>query len=187
MGNFYTNFTFKGPTQEEVVKALAGRTAYVTPEREGCVMVFDSEAEEQDQEVIAKMAKAGSMMFKCPVLAVLNHDDDIFWYQLYVQGKLVDQYDSTPGYFDGDGDSGPEGGDAKKLCSAFGSQNVAEVEKILRKSAEDDDGYVFAVERHAALVEALGIPAWGVGAGYEYLEGGELPEGLKKKDLRKVG
>lgn len=101
MGNFYTNFTFKGASQGEVAKALAGRTAFVTTEQDGCVMAFDEESDDQDEEVISRVAKETSRALKCPVLAVLNHDDDIFWYQLYVNGKLVDQYDSTPGYFDG--------------------------------------------------------------------------------------
>lgn len=187
MGNFYTNFTFKGVSQVEVAKALAGRTAFVTTEQDGCVMAFDEEADDQNEEVISHVAKETSSALKCPVLAILNHDDDILWYQLYVNGKLVDQYDSAPGYFDGDFDSSPEGSDAQILCGAFGSKNVAEVEKILRKSAEEEDGYVFAVERHAELVTALGIPAWVVGAGYDSLEGGELPEGLKKNDVMKVG
>ena len=49
---------------------------------------------------MAELGTRLSLEFGCPVLAVLNHDDDILWYQLFENGKLADEYDSTPGYFD---------------------------------------------------------------------------------------
>ena len=184
MGNFYTNYTLRGPSQQEVVRALAGRSAIVTPARDGCVVVFDEESDEQNSEVISGLASRLSCELGCPVLAVLNHDDDIFWYQLYLSGDLADEYDSSPGYFDPSAEpSGPAGGDAEKLCSAFGASTVAEVESILRKSSFDEGGYTFAVERHTDLVRALGIPPFGVGAGFRYVSEGELPEGLNEDDL----
>jgi len=100
MGNFYTNYTLRGPDQQAVAKALAGRSAIVTPAQDGCVVVFDERSDEQEQEVITELAASLSREFGCPVLAVVNHDDDIFWYQLYVSGELADEYDSSPGYFD---------------------------------------------------------------------------------------
>lgn len=121
------------------------------------------------------------------MLAVLNHDDDIFWYQLYLSGELADEYDSSPTYFDpAAGPSAPAGGDAQKLCGAFGTSAVAEVESVLRKSSFDEDGYTFAVERHADLARALGIPSFGVGAGFGYVSEGELPEGLDENTLIRV-
>jgi hypothetical protein len=184
MGNFYTNYTLRGPSQQAVAKALAGRHAIVAPAQDGCVVVFDEESDEQDQTVISDLASGLSRQFGCSVLAVLNHDDDIFWYQLYLAGELVDDYDSSPGYFDPSAEpSAPTGGDAQKLCSAFGAGDVAEVESVLRKSTFDEGGYPFAVERHSDLVHALGIPSFGVGAGFRYVANGELPEGLTEEDL----
>ena len=83
MGNFYTNYTLRGPSQQAVAAALAGRSAIVTHEQDGCVVVFDEASEDQGQEVITGLASRLSRELSCPVLAVLNHDDDIFWYQLY--------------------------------------------------------------------------------------------------------
>jgi hypothetical protein len=190
MGNFYTNYTLRGPNQQLVASALAGRSAIVSPAQDGCVVVFDQESDEQNQEIIAELASRLSGQFQCPVLAVSNHDDDILWYQLYLSGGLEDEYNSTPGYFEtGDEEAamaGPEGGDARKLCAAFGADAVAEVEGILRKSSADGDGYTFAVERHGDLAAALGIPSFGVGAGFEYLSSGELPDDLKAQDLVKT-
>jgi hypothetical protein len=187
VGNFYANYTLHGPSQQAIAAVLAGRTALVTPAQNGCVVVFDEESEEQNPEVIGDLATRLSRELDCPVLALLNHDDDILWYRLYLSGDLADEYDSSPDYFDSPAEpSGPAGGDARKLCSAFGANDVAEVERVLRKSSLDEDGYAFAVERHADLVRALGIPTFGVGTGYHYVTEGELPEGLHEGDLIRV-
>jgi hypothetical protein len=179
MGNFYTNYTLKGPSQHAVATAFAGRSAIITPVRDGCVVVFDEASDEQDSAIITELASELSRDLHCPVLAVLNHDDDIFWYQLFVAGELADEYDSSPGYFDPSAEpSAPAGGSAERLCQAFGADDQDAVETILRKSSYDNDGYVFAFERHADLVRTLGIPEWGVGTAYASFERDELPEGL---------
>ncbi len=187
MGNFYTNYTLRGASPQAVAAALAGHAAFVTPAQNDCAVVFDEESEEQNPEVIGDLATRLARELNCPVLAVLNHDDDILWYRLYLSGELADEYDSSPGYFDSSAEpSGPAGGDARKLCDAFGANNVAEVQRVLRKSSFDEDGYAFAVERHADLIHALGIPSFGVGAGYRYLTEGELPAGLNEHDFIRV-
>src|SRR5262245_60172719 len=99
MGNFYVNYTLRGPDQKEVAAALKGRRARVTPRHKDCVVVYDEASDAQDQQQIAKLAGKLSKKFACPCLAVLNHDDSILWYQLWLSGKLADEYDSTPGYF----------------------------------------------------------------------------------------
>jgi hypothetical protein len=187
MGNFYTNYTLRGPSQQGVAKALTGRSAIVTPQQDGCVVVFDEQSDEQNMDVLTDLARDLSGELRCPVLAVLNHDDDILWYQLYLIGELSDEYNSCPSYFDPEAEpSGPEGGDAQKLCVAFGSTNLHEVERILRKSAFDGDGYAFAVERHTDLARALGLPGFAVGGGYSYVADGEIPDGLSDEDLLRV-
>lgn len=188
MGNFYTNYTLRGPSQQAVAAALVGRSAVVTPAQDGCVVVFDEQSDEQDSAVITELASRLSRGLRCPVLAVLNHDDDIFWYQLYLSGELADEYDSSPGYFDPLAEpSAPKGGDAQKLCSAFGVATFAEVDSILRRSSFDEGGYTFAVERHTDLACALGIPSFGVGAGFRNVSDGELPEGLDEDGIVRVG
>lgn len=121
MGGFYTNYTLRGPSQKAVASALAGRKAMISPESSGCVVAYDEASDDQDQEAIAALASHLSGSLHCPVLAVLDHDDDILWYQLYEDGKLTDEYDSTPGYFDPTAEpSAPAGGDAQSLCRVFG-------------------------------------------------------------------
>ena len=183
MGNFYVNYTLRGVRQEAVAKALAGRRCIVTPSANDTVVAFDEESDNQDPQVISLLATELSRTLHCPVLAVLNHDDDILWYQLYKDGTLQDEYDSSPGYFDPSAaPSAPAGGDAAKLCAAFGSAKVEEVDRVLRRSAFDDGGYTFAFERHGDLVSALGISAFGVGTAYGSFEYNELPEGLSADD-----
>jgi hypothetical protein len=187
MGNFYTNYTLRGPSQTAVADLLRGRPAVVTPAENGCVLAFDEASDSQDSALIAELAAKLSGAFHCPVLAVLNHDDDILWYQLYQSGKLTDEYDSSPGYFDPEAEpSAPAGGDAARLCSAFGAPDPSAVERVLRKSSYDEDGYAFAFERHADLVRALGLPEFGVGTAYASFESDELPEGLSKRNILRV-
>jgi hypothetical protein len=184
MGQFYVNYTLRGVTQDAVAKAFAGRAGIVTPSANDTVVAFDKESANQDQGVISSLAAKLSGELRCPVLAVMDHDDDILWYQLYIDGELQDEYDSTPGYFDPTAQpSAPAGGNAARLCSAFGSSNVEEVERVLRKSSFDDDGYTFASERHGDLVRALGISSFGVGTAYESFEYDELPDGLSADDV----
>lgn len=184
MGNFYVNFTLRGPSPNAVAEALVGRRCIVTPPVLDTIVVFDEASDRQDQQVISALATELSQKLRCPVLALLNHDDDILWYRLFADGHPCDEYDSSPGYFDPRAEpAAPAGGDAAKLCSAFGSAAVDEVERVLRKSAFTDDGYVFAVDRHGELVRALGISPFAVGTSYSSFENDELPEGLLADDV----
>jgi hypothetical protein len=191
MGNFYTNITLRGPGQDEVAAVLSreGREALVSPTVNGFTTVFDAECEMQDTRVLAALAADLSSEFACPALAVLNHDDDVFLYELYSNGELMDTYDSAPGYFDSSTEpSAPKGGNAEELCSAMGApERAAEVRSILRKSGFADEGYVFEFERHKALGDALGLPSLSVAAGYTYLCQGELPEGVSPDDFKRTG
>ena len=167
MRNFYTNITLRGPDQDQVLAALnvQGRSAYVSPTENGFTVVCDEETESQDEMILTDLASDLSDRLQCVALAVLNHDDDILAYWLYEKGEFVDDYNSCPGYFTGE-DSGPEGGDAEKLCRALGAAGrAAEVQAIL----SDAEGYLFALERHAALVEVLGLPSFSVALGYNYI------------------
>jgi hypothetical protein len=65
-------------------------------------------------------------------------------------------------------------GDADVICAVMGG-DAAAASTVLRA---DEDVYVFAVERHAALLRALRLPEWGAGAGFNYLSEGEMPSGF---------
>jgi hypothetical protein len=168
LGSFYTSHTVRGPSQAQLLEWLRGRPAYVSECERGQVVVLDAACEEQDLEVLANFASRLSKEFCSPVLAVMNHDDDILYFELYEDGKKIDAYDSSPGYFDVDSESdAPTGGDAALLCRTFGATDHEQVEASLRGE------YDFAVERHRDLAVALGLPLCAVGLGYEYVSKGE--------------
>jgi hypothetical protein len=124
MGSFYTNITVRTADTDNVAAAVrqAGRTALIAPPENGATVVFDEASEEQDVEVLRALAQHLARACKCPALAILNHDDDVLVYLLYDAGKLVDEYNSAPGYFDADGDpdTPPSGGDADRNQAADG-------------------------------------------------------------------
>jgi hypothetical protein len=180
VGNFYVNYTTSGPDREAVAKSLrsAERKAFVGPTVDGTTVFFDAESDTQHDEVIKDLGARASEDLAAPVLAVLNHDDDILAYWLFEAGQLVDEYNSCPGYFDGD-DPTPAGGDASRLCAAFGVAAKAEqVDEVLRR-----EDYVFAFERHADLAELLKHPSDYVCLGYGYIEEGSLAQGGSELDL----
>ena len=183
MGSFYVNYTVRLPDQNAVAKLLGGRTAYVSPAKNSAVVVFDEASENQDIELIRSLGEQLSKGTKAPVLAVLDHDDDMLWCGLFESGRCTDQYNSAPGYFKGRMDP-PIGGDSRKLCAVFGrGGQEAELEKVLRA---DSKTYVFAYERHAEIVRVLGLPDYAVACGFRYIEQGELPEGLTQGELLKT-
>jgi hypothetical protein len=183
MGAFYVNYTIRGADQEAVKDVLAGRKAFVLPIQNGCIVVSDKTSDDQDQDEIARLATQLSATLRSTVLAVLNHDDDILWFQLYEGGDLVDEYDSAPDYFDfsaRDEIAPPKGGDAKKLCAAFHCQEVSTIEDVLRKD------YVFATERHKDLINLLHLSPYAVGYGYRDLAAGHRPDGLSAESVTRL-
>lgn len=189
MGNFYVNVTVKGPTQGDLVAHLktADCRAYLSPTVQGVTSVVSDLCDLMSGGDFMTFATELSKALGSPALAVMNHDDDILAYWLFKRGTLVHEYDSNPGYFSGEG-GGPSGGDAQGLCEALGCPGDAEaVERVLRRpGAEADDGFIFAYERHRALLDALGLPGHAVGLGWSYVEAGECPIGTSESDFIKV-
>ncbi|MEJ2592789.1 MAG: hypothetical protein P8178_15595 [Candidatus Thiodiazotropha sp.] len=182
MGNFYVNYIAQSSDTAKVARALAGRRAFVTSVPEQPVVVFDQTADSQDQREIKELGRHLSAAIGRPVLAILNHDDDILWYCLFVDGQCEDEYDSCPDYFKAAGKPrGPTGGQAAKLCQEFGTTNAEKVEEILRSN-----DYVFACDRHEDLLNALGLPGFGVAVSFGDISQGELPPGLSRDNLIEI-
>jgi hypothetical protein len=201
MGSFYVNFSVKQNDPQPIVDTLkrARLKAIVTPPSNGFVVVCEEKSDRQDTKAIEEVGGLLTREVAAPVFAILNHDDDILCYWLFDQGRLVDKYDSCPDYFGPSeelilktgGDvqqlcemlSVPSGGDAQQLCEMLSVPSaVDEVERILRA-----DHYVFALDRHSALVEVLGLPSYTIGWGYRYVVRGTIPDGLKPDQLIRVG
>lgn len=188
MGNRYANVTLNGSSQEGIAKALRddNRSAIVSATAKGITIVYDEESESQDG-VIVSLAKQLSDKHRCVTWAVFNYDDDVLFYWLFDNGELIDEYNSSPGYFEGQ-QTAPSGGDAKKLCQAFGATAAeVKVHDILHYSKTIggeslNARYLFETERHLHLCRAIGLPDHAVGTGYGYLIEGETPEGFNLDD-----
>ncbi len=185
MGSFYVNFSVKSTNQSVIRTALqqARRTAMVSPSIDGYTVVYDRGADTQDDAEILAVGTLLSQGVAAPTLAVLNHDDDILYYWLFENGTLTDTYNSNPGYFYGE-DEQPttEMRAVENLCGGLGVPAAARKVYSILSNEEDS-----ALGRHDALVEALQLPAWPLGMGFNYLERGELPSGLSAGDLFRIG
>jgi hypothetical protein len=112
----------------------------------------------------------------CTALAALNHDDDVLWLELYERGNLTASHQSGSPAYCRIGDSH---GGASRLCRAFGNWLATPLVAILLRVP-----FVpFEIHRHAALAWFLGLPTWMVGTGYNYIDAGEMPEGLSRDQL----
>ena len=185
MGNFYTNIVIPEPTTDAVTAALerAGRSAFVANDGK-VTIVYDEACDDQDLQELERLATTLAREVGRPALAVCNHDDDVLWYAL-ADDRGVDVYNSWPGYFD-DGDETPEGGDARRLCAAFGVRDrEGDVAALLE---EPHDRIGMEIDRHARLAELLEIPTDAALLGYRYLSRGELAiEKGSSLTLRAVG
>jgi hypothetical protein len=161
MGAFYTSVTVRHADPDAVIAVLGklGRDAFVTPAHNGAVVVFDARTESQDAKDIDPLAGPISKRLRCAVLFVLNHDDDFLYCALFERGRLIDEYNSRPGYFDGT-EQKASGGDARKLAAAFGVPDRADRLEPLLHAGE----YTFQTERHAGVVQLLGLPPAGSAA-----------------------
>jgi len=187
VGNSYTNVTVRGAAQPALIEVLRelGRRAIVTPAVNGFTTVCDKESESQDHHIVGSVALTLSARLQCPTWAILNHDDDVLWYQLYDCGELADEYISSANWWDAESGPPPRG-NAVQLSRLMGAPGNAKiVQKILSRSS-GIFGYLFAINRHSDLVKALGMPLYGVGSGHKYLSRGDLPEGLSAEDLARI-
>src|SRR5262245_41149994 len=99
MGAFFDTVYVRGTDRQTLLEglgALAGELrccCLLAPEIRGWTAIYSSR--EQDDSI----AHAIQKRLKCEVLYTLLHDSDIFGYDFYRDGELVDQYNSRPDYF----------------------------------------------------------------------------------------
>ncbi|HEY6945592.1 MAG TPA: hypothetical protein VI431_10675 [Candidatus Acidoferrum sp.] len=199
MGNWYTNVCIKGSEQGLVVSALdeLGRRAYVTPEVNGWIVVYDQESDKFDLNELESLTMTLSMRLSCTALASFNADDDVLWLGAYENGALTTRYASERKLFE-DGNEFPAiGAVAEVLCRIFEKPGKErQVKSILRRPhsvlglvsvlLRVTFAYLAEVMRHRDLANALGFPEGSVGLGYKYVNRGETPEGLSRENLQKT-
>lgn len=167
MGNFYVNITAKAD-REALTSLLDSVTdrSVIGPQHNGWLTFSTELIEEQGQVAIDEYGCGVSENFPGPAIAVLNHDDDILSIDLYEGSKQTGTYNSCPGYFDPNATEA----DLKPVftnSAAYDALGPTVRDVLSTKS-------VFAIDAHAAFVEAAGLPKEAVGFGYRYAERGEF-------------
>ena len=136
MGSFFTNLHVRGTAPETAVEGLrhaAGLPAYVTEPGQGWISLYPKATESQDLALLERIAKGLSIETRSPVYASLVHDSDVWNFLVAVDGRLVDQYCSRPGYFSGVRRR-PSGGKASALLPLCRpGTSVVEIEDLLRR------------------------------------------------------
>jgi len=194
MGNMYTVHIVRNGRPMDVLGALHGRDAALFFVRPGWSIVSDRLSGLQHPQSVEAVARLLSRSGG-PCMSVLNHDDDALQVQVAIDGRVVDIYESSPGWGDGRV-LRPTGGRARGWCHSFAEDDPglsAELERVLRywrgASPADapwklsEDGRLDEVDRHAAIARLLGMPPQSVGVGYASLALGELPAGLDAGDI----
>lgn len=171
MGGFFGSIQVRTGERDPVLKAVATLVRddlrfLVGPELDGWVAVYPS-GNGQDIAVAAALATRVSM----PVIHLLVHDDDVFAYEAYAEGKPIDSYNSRPDYFEPVDDAERERVRGRPECltplvGAVTASVIAELLEAARREAHEP-AHLF-LERFAAL---FGIR--NAVTSFEYLERGE--------------
>lgn len=159
MGTFCVNFHFKTVDQAALSAALKRRRIRnhrIIPVKNGWTSLLEEEASNQDDQRIRDLAGDLSKDLKSPVIAFLVHDSDVACYWLYEQGRLLDEFNSCPDYFENGatGGGGPSGGDPAVLIR-YCRPGVRE-EQLAAILAQET---LFAEGVVEQLADALGIDA----------------------------
>lgn len=113
--------------------SLEATVCLVSPSIGGWVGVHDSFMQSQDEQLCAQTVCRLSERLNTAAIAFLIHDGDFLCYWLAKEGRLLDTYNSMPGYFEGSSD-GPGGGDASLLAETCGvPEAVGELARLLQE------------------------------------------------------
>lgn len=165
MGNFYTNVTLPGASFDSVVDVMRSlnRDAHVDGDGK-VVIVYDRLTDEQDTEILAALAERLATDTNGIAFAVLNHDDDILWFQLYRRDVLVAEYAS---------EGGPRTA-VRAMGRTLGCPSAA-----LRLWYVLHRPYVFQIDRHEALNRIIGFPEATL-LGFTYIDRGERTDDMSQ-------
>ena len=103
VGTFFVNYQVRETKTAKIIKTLQNlieSRAYVSSFKQGWVSVYDEFSDQQNEQELHRLAKDLSDHLATDVLAFLVHDSDILIYLIYKQGKLVDEYNSRPDYWE---------------------------------------------------------------------------------------
>lgn len=181
MGLFYQSVTVQGPTHSQLLRYLQQRqrSAWLSPTINGMTSIFDDDMS-RDRNVARRFERPAhyrpgvtgwepvvrelSAHIHCVLFAAEVYDGDYFYYQLYDDGVLIDEYVSDVDPF-GTADEVTtdttllrQNDHAAALCAAFNAGGAeSAVVSILANGGSDRPEIV-----HEMLIQALGLSldAW---------------------------
>ncbi|MGY3452608.1 hypothetical protein [Bradyrhizobium sp. USDA 4353] len=119
MGSFITNLHVRDAEPAAVIDALRSLAvvpAYIRRAPGDRWTSLYPEAAFQDDVALSEIAHALSTALQRPVIGFIVHDSDILLYVLVDHGKLLDSYNSAPGFFTGES-LAPTGGQAEVVAA----------------------------------------------------------------------
>jgi tetratricopeptide (TPR) repeat protein len=172
MGAFFDSIHIRNKNADAVQKALeqiakeAGCKFLIGPILNGWISVFPSDNGQND-EICAKIAT----LVSDDVFHLIVHDDDVFIYCFYRNGRLIDEYNSHPNYPDEDSE------EEKQKCQGHPElfQDLLKPESLGKlKNLIAAEKFTFESERMAQFVKLLGLS--NALASYDYLQAGDQDE-----------
>lgn len=185
MGSIYANIVLKGPKAKDILQELGdqGHSAFISPTQDELTTIYDLESDDKGSTALVDLAAALSGYFGCPALAVHAPHEELFCYWFFVDGELMDKYQSPAPFMN---TVKSIGGNPEFLIQHFNTDvSSEEISEILHCSGHDC-GFTLAADRHLGLAELLGLPLCSVGYGFCDLDSGEYPEDLNEDDLLRV-
>jgi hypothetical protein len=173
-GAFFTNFHIKYADQDKLIDGLRNiikARAYVSKPDNGWITCYDELSDRQNTDELNRIAEQLSEIFTTYVFTFLVHDSDIFYFALYDNGNLIDEFNSYPDYFDGIARSKTTEEEKLQLAGKPGvivryCKKGVTIEEI--KSLLESD-YTFAEDVAIQFAEMLGINI-GANIGFNYYE-----------------
>jgi hypothetical protein len=190
MGAFFTNYQVRGKSASEVCGALEPLVegqAYVSPEKNGWVTVYDSASDRQEESTITHLAAELSRSLDTAVFGFMVHDSDIAFYWLYQNGVLIDEFNSAPDYFETAGEETKfrVRGDAEALLPfCVVGTSPSQIEAVIHPA---ENFPVFAEEILVKLSQLFGIDDVRMSLGFEYFDGGGEERVLDSSEFTLVG
>lgn len=162
MGTFLVNVhvqTDDRAAVERELRRLSLDRCWLTPPSGGWTSVYEEQASTQNDEWIRELTIQLSARVHAPAIAFLVHDSDLVCYWLFDRGRLLDEFNSCPDYFD----AGEDGASGTAVAARLRGQpdvlvrycrqhvHASDIENVLASEP------TFAEEQLAALAELLGI------------------------------
>ena len=170
MGAFYTQLVVRGADAEQCADLLRElkRTALVIPAEGEVSVICDKQSEDQDIDVIDSLALTVSVRLKCSVVALINHDDDWLVFRYFDDDNFAGELlvGHTPFSLRG----------SILLLRRFTNPRASRIALVLAFLTP----FVFQTQRHARLINILGLPPRSLGVGFRYISA-KFPRSLRQE------